>query len=198
MDLGARSAALAAKRMPLDESQFPRILSRTRTRVSLWVELIEKEVEFQPDGATEIYHCVTQAAYVGMFVRTSDGYIPIVRQYRPSVEEYTWELPAGTIDPGETPEQAARRELLEETGLECGEMLPLGSFYPDTGRIQVDAYAFYITTPFRAPHPVYEEGLTIRYVDHTELKRMIVSGDFRHCVHLAIYAAVIARGIHLD
>jgi ADP-ribose pyrophosphatase len=181
-----------------DDSPFPRILNRKRTRVSPWVQLIEKEVQFKPDAAPEVYHCITQAAYVGMFVRASGGRIPIIRQFRPSVEEYTWELPAGTVDPGETPEQAARRELLEETGLESGEMLYLGNFYPDTGRIQVDSHAFYITTLFQAARPVHEEGLTVRFVDHLELKQMIISGDFRHSVHLSIYAAVLARGIKLD
>jgi hypothetical protein len=37
----------------------------------------------------------------------------------------------------------------------------------------------------------------MRYVDHAELKRMIVAGEFRHCVHLAVYAAALARGILL-
>ena len=58
---------------------------------------------------------MTQAAYVGMLVRTAGGLMPIVRQYRPAVETYTWEFPAGTLDPAETPEQAARREVVEET-----------------------------------------------------------------------------------
>jgi len=184
--------------MALGNSPFPRILNRKRTRLSPWAELIEKEVQFKPDAAAEVYHCVTQAAYVGMFVRTAGGQIPIIRQYRPSIEEYTWELPAGTVDPGESADEAARRELLEETGLISDEMLYLGKFLPDTGRIQADAYAYYVTTPVQAPRRVAEEGLTLRYVDHLELKQMIVSGEFRHSVHLAIYAAVLARGIPLD
>lgn len=185
-------------RMALGNPPFPRILNRRRTRLSPWVELIEKDVQFKPTGPVEVYHCVTQASYVGMFVRTAGGQIPIVRQYRPSVEEYTWELPAGTVDTGETADEAARRELLEETGLVPDEMRYLGNLHPDTGRIQVDAYAYYVTTPFQAAHRVSEEGLTVRYVDHIELKQMIVSGEFRHGVHLSIYAAVLARGIPLD
>jgi len=184
--------------MPFENPLFPRILDRKRTRISRWVDLLEKEVQFTPDSASEVYHCVTQAAYVGMFVRTACGQIPIIRQYRPTVEEFTWEFPAGTVDAGESADDAARRELLEETGLAADEVLVLGKQYPDTGRIQVESYGYYVTTPFQAARRVCEEGLMLRYVNHVELKQMIVSGDFRHSVHLAIYAAVLARGIELD
>jgi ADP-ribose pyrophosphatase len=184
--------------MPSDEETYPRIVARRTTRLSPWAEVLEKQVQFAPGKDLETYHCMTQAAYVGLLVRSAEGLFPIVRQYRPAVEAYTWELPAGTLDPGETPEQAARRELLEETGLEVAELLALGEFYPDTGRLQVPCYAFYVTTVPGLAGPIVEQGLTVRYVDHAELKRMIVSGEFRHCVHVAIYAAALVRGFALD
>jgi ADP-ribose pyrophosphatase len=175
-------------------SNHPLILSRRRTRISAWLELIEKEVQFSPDRSPEIYHCITQRAYVSIFAQTGDGMIPIVRQYRPCVEEYTWEFPAGTIDDGETAEEAIRRELLEETGDTATDLVYLGNFHPDTGRVQVPSHAFYgrIVHP---ENPVTEEGIFTRYVSHAELKQMIVLGEFRHQLHVAIYGAVLARGI---
>ena len=50
---------------------------------------------------------------------TRDNKIIMVRQYRPAINEYIYELPAGIVDPGETIEEAAKRELYEETGLKC-------------------------------------------------------------------------------
>ena len=176
---------------------FPKILSRTRTRISPWVELIEKTVQLEADRPTELYHFMTQNAYVGMLVQTKNGLIPIVRQYRPCVEEFTWELPAGTVDDGETPEHAARRELFEEIGLEAEEMTYLGNFHPDTGRLQVDSHAFYGIVASTVTPPVTEDGLSVTYVNHEQLKQMIVACEFRHQLHLAIYAAVLARGILL-
>jgi len=184
--------------MPSEGDNYPRIVGRKTTRLSPWAEVVEKQVRFAPGAAPQIYHCITQAAYVSMLVRTPDGRFPIVRQYRPAVETYTWEFPAGTLDPGETPEQAARREVLEETGLAPAELLYLGDFFPDTGRVQVACHAFYVTTLSGSARPIAEEGLTLRYVDHAELKRMMVAGEFRHCVHLAVYAAALVRGISLD
>lgn len=177
---------------------FPKVLSRKRTSISPWVDLIEKVVQFGPDRTPEIYHCVTQAAYVGVFVQTADGRIPIVRQFRPCVEEYTWELPGGTVDPGDTPDQAARREVLEETGLGVSDPIYLGNFHPDTGRIQVDSHAFYARAEQAVEGFEGEKGLTVKYVTHRELKEMIVSGEFRHQIHLAIYGTLRARDIHLD
>jgi ADP-ribose pyrophosphatase len=166
--------------------------------ISRWVDLVEKAVQFTPDDEPAIYHCLTQAAYVGVFVQTADRRIPIVRQFRPCVEGYTWEFPAGTVDRGETPEESARREVLEETGLQLGELSYLGNFHPDTGRLQIESHAFYARAVGLAPNFSGESGLTVKYVTHPELKQMIVSGEFRHQLHVAIYAAALARDLQLD
>lgn len=50
---------------------------------------------------------------------TKDNKIIMVKQYRPAINDYIYELPAGIVDPGETIEEAAKRELYEETGLKC-------------------------------------------------------------------------------
>lgn len=176
---------------------FPKILQRKRIPISPWADVIEKVVQFAPDSPAETYHCITQAPYVGILALTADGRIPIVRQYRPAVEEYTWEFPAGTVDAGEIPEASARRELREEAGLESADWLYLGQFHPDTGRVQVDAHAYFAASARCAEGFAPEQGVDVRYVQHAELKRMIIAGEFRHLVHLAIYAAALVRGADL-
>lgn len=52
---------------------------------------------------------------------TEDDEIVLLKQYRPAIGDYLYELPAGIVDPGESIEEAARRELFEETGLSCKE-----------------------------------------------------------------------------
>ena len=178
-----------------ENGAFPKIISKRQNAISPWVDLVEKAVQFVPDREPELYHCLTQAAYVGVFAQTADGRIPIVRQFRPCVEDYTWEFPAGTLDPGDTPEIAARREVLEETGLQLTELTYLGNFHPDTGRLQVASHAFHARTGQPPVTFAGESGLTVRYVTHRELRQMIVACEFKHQLHLAIYAAAAARDL---
>ena len=96
--------------------KWPKIRSREVSKVSPWMSIMAREVEFARDAEPEIYHAVEQADYVSIVAVTPDGRFPLVHQYRPALEDYTWELPCGTVDPGEDAAETCRRELLEETG----------------------------------------------------------------------------------
>lgn len=125
---------------------------------------------------------------------TRDGGIPLVRQYRPAVEAYTWEFPAGTVDAGETPAQAMTRELIEETGLRADELYKIGSYYPDTGRLSQASTGFFARCSADLWPATPEEHLEIRYVTLPQLLEMVNSGDFRHQLHLALLASALVHG----
>lgn len=65
--------------------------------------------------------------------RLPGGGIVLVRQYRHPAAAWLWELPAGKIDPGETPREAFERELIEECGLGCGSVEEVCAFYTSPG-----------------------------------------------------------------
>jgi ADP-ribose pyrophosphatase len=92
---------------------WPKIKARQITRVSPWMAIIEREVEFAPDAERELYHAVVQQDYIAIVAALPDSRIPIVRQYRPALESFTWELPAGLVEPGENAAACCRRELME-------------------------------------------------------------------------------------
>src|SRR5262249_29998440 len=143
-----------------------RIVSRRVVLASPWMRIVEKAVEFEPGVTPETYHCVSQSAYVGVLAQTPEGLIPIVNQYRPSIEDYTWEFPAGTVDETEDPESAIRRELREEAGLEVEELTTLASLFPDTGRLQIESHCFYARTSSVDHAFQPEPGMRVRYVTH--------------------------------
>ena len=81
-----------------------------------------------PDGAVkETYYVLERPDAAIVFPLTTAGEVVMVRQYRPPLERVELGLPAGLVEPGEKPEAAARRELVEETGYAGGEWEPLGA-----------------------------------------------------------------------
>jgi ADP-ribose pyrophosphatase len=164
--------------------EWPKIRSRKVTKVSPWMEVIAREVEFTPGAPAEIYHAVGQSDYLAVVARTPDGRIPIVRQYRPAIEAFSWELPAGLVDPGEQPIESARRELMEETGYPARTIHPLGTAAACTGRLSNRIHSFFVETGERAATFEPEPGLSATLVTPTELLRMIEAGEFVQQLHL--------------
>lgn len=162
--------------------KWPKIRSREITRVSPWMSILAREVEFARDADPQVYHAVDQADYVSIVAVTPEGRFPLVRQYRPALEDHTWELPCGTVDPGEDAAETCRRELLEETGFATQSIRRLGNGSPCTGRLNNRIHAFYVATGEQVGEP--EPGITTRLVTARELARMIRAGEFVSQLHI--------------
>lgn len=110
------------------------------------------------------YEIVEHAHAVAILVER-DGKVLFVRQYRPAIGEATLEIPAGLIDPGEAPEEAAKRELAEEAGL-TGDLEYLAGFYLSPGFCDEKLYVFRaknLQAAYAAPDA--DEDLTIEWHD---------------------------------
>lgn len=75
-----------------------------------------------PDGRPAVRDVVRHPGAVAVVALTQDQRVVLVRQYRTALDRVTVEIPAGKLDPGEDPLEAARRELLEETGVTAGKI----------------------------------------------------------------------------
>jgi len=84
-----------------------------------WFEIRTVDPGQEPSGTTEPYYCLVRPNGVLAFVLDREGAVVLVEQYRPPLGRATLEMPAGSVDKGETPEAAVVREVLEETGLVC-------------------------------------------------------------------------------
>jgi 8-oxo-dGTP pyrophosphatase MutT (NUDIX family) len=164
--------------------KWPRIRSRRLTRISPWMSIIAREVEFSHSATPQTFHAVEQADYVSIVALTGGGKIPIVRQYRPAIEGYSWELPAGMVDPGESPADCCRRELLEETGFVARGIRPLGDTSPCTGRLSNRIHSFFVEAGERSADFQPEPGLTVKLASPAEVARLIMRGDFVSQLHI--------------
>ena len=94
---------------------------------------VRRERHTLPDGRRVSLDAVRVPAVAYILPLLDDGRVVLIRQYRPIVGAEIWELPAGTIEAGESPEACARRELVEEAGYEAGRLEPLGEALADPG-----------------------------------------------------------------
>jgi ADP-ribose pyrophosphatase len=118
------------------------------------------------------------------------GRILLVRQYRLAASREMWELPAGRIDEGETPLQAARRELIEETGLRAKKWKKLVEFYPSPGFLS-EKMNVYLASGLRMgdSKPMDDERIECHWFTVAELDRLIRAGKILDGKTLIGYAA---------
>jgi len=98
---------------------------------SPWFNLRQDLVSL-PSGERIDYSLVEHPGYVVVVPLLDDGRVILEHVYRYTVQDTVLECPSGGLD-DDTPEQAARRELEEETGWVCGSLTPLGCFYGSNG-----------------------------------------------------------------
>jgi ADP-ribose pyrophosphatase len=110
---------------------------------------------------------------------TDGGELVLTRQYRHPLGRVLIDLPAGRMSPGEEPSQAARRELVEETGYLVGHIQPLGRYSPFPGSLKVTAHLFFACDLRPGPQrldPGEELEVILRPVD--AVVEGILSGEY--------------------
>lgn len=98
----------------------------------------------------------------------------LVRQYRLPAASFLWEIPAGKVDPGETAAQAAKRELIEETGYRAKKWKKLAEFYPSPGYVE-EKMTVYLATGLTAgeAQPMEDERIEKKWFSKKEVTGLI-------------------------
>lgn len=129
------------------------------------------------DGRTTTREIVEHSNCVAVIAVDVTGNILLVKQYRKSVEKELLEIPAGGIDPGESPAEAVEREMREETGLQPKNIERLGGFYSSPGFCTEYLHLFLARD--MVPNPLVAEdteGIKLVYVPPEQIPTLITSG----------------------
>jgi 8-oxo-dGDP phosphatase len=163
---------------------------------SPWISLDLVDVEM-PDGQRYEQHVVRMARPVaGVVVVNESDHVLLMWRHRHITGAWGWEIPTGRVDEGESPEQAAAREVEEETGWRPGPLRLIVPSQPSNGSIDTVHYLFSADSAVRVGPPA----------DITESERIewVPLGDIRNRIHkgeivsgptlIAVLYALAARG----
>jgi ADP-ribose pyrophosphatase len=112
-------------------------------------------------------------------VAVVDGSIILIKQFRISIEKYIIEIPAGRLEPGEKPDESARRELMEEVGCEANNLQLISEYYSGVGFSTERMYIF-LATDVKKKHatPEVDEDIEMIQIPLAEVKKMLDNGEF--------------------
>lgn len=141
-----------------------------------------------PNGVEVPDFYITEAPdWVNVIAITTEGKFIIEEQYRHGIQKVCFELCAGMVDEGETPLEAAKRELLEETGYSGGNWTAFGMSVPNASGSTTKCYHFLATdvVPCNDPKLEQTEDIKIHILIAQEVKKLMLGGHIAEAVMLA-------------
>lgn len=143
------------------------------------LDVFSDKVEL-PDGTiADKFYSLHYSPVVCIVAETTDGKLVMERQYRHAVRDMLTEIPAGIVEQGEDPLEAARRELKEETGFSGGVWTPLTADYAQGGVQDNKMYGFLArgVEPTGKRHLDRTEDISVYLIDRREVLGMLVNGE---------------------
>jgi ADP-ribose diphosphatase len=141
---------------------------------------IDRDQVRMPNGREVTVDIVRHARSVVLLPIPEAGHIILIRQYRYPVRRWLWELPAGSVDPGEEPEAAAARECHEEIGQVPDTIVRLGAFLPTPGYCTEEMIFFRLSglsTPNEPAEVDEDEDIEPRTFTLAEARTMVRRGE---------------------
>lgn len=135
------------------------------------------------------FYVIESVDWVNVIPITHQGDVVMVRQFRHGTEEFSLEVPGGMVDPGEEPLHSARRELLEETGYTCDELVPIGSVAPNPALFNNRCHSYVALGARRVGEQQLGGGedIGVEIIPHDEVPRYIADGRINHALVIVAF-----------
>ena len=162
------------------------------------LRLQEDRYRFEPTGAESCFVVCDSADWALIIPTTPEGQVILIRQFRHGVRDVVLEVPGGVLDVGESPEEAARRELREETGYEPGRTRYVGQMLPNPAINNARLHVVVAEDCRWAGTPQLDafEQIEVVLRPRQEVPAMIRSGEINHALVIAAFALLesVPRG----
>lgn len=159
------------------------------------VDVLHSRRASQPQkrGATHDFFAINSPDFVNVVALTERGECVLVEQWRHGAQAVTLEIPGGLVDAGESPETAARRELLEETGFSASQWLQVGQCLPNAAIQTNRCTTFLALGATRVADPSFDdtEHCVLHLTPWPEVVSMVRDGRIDHA--LVVAAVLYAR-----
>lgn len=153
-----------------------------------------------PDGTLiDDYYVLEYPNWVNAVALTEDNQVILIKQYRHAAETVITEIPGGCIDLGEAPEEAIKRELLEETGYAFENIEYLAALYANPSTSANKTFTFLATggKKIQEQHLDGREEILVELVSIEKLKELLLANEIQQALHVSgIYFALIKLGIY--
>jgi hypothetical protein len=159
-------------------------------KTSFSTPFFEIEEAINPNNLNEHpYYRMTGCDSVICCVMTLDGKFVMIEQFRPNIEEYSLEFPAGGIKINENPITAAKREFAEETSM-LSDFIFLGDFKLMMNRTNIKEHIFFGMNPKKDIPQNHEEGIEVKLIDRNKLIDLSVNGQYKQLAGLGVIQLV--------
>jgi ADP-ribose pyrophosphatase len=156
------------------------VINHTSTLYQGQIFRLEKENVTLGNGVTTDLDVIRHPGAAAMVPITDDRQVVMLRQYRHAVRQNLWEIPAGTLEPGEDPETCAHREIEEETGYQAARLVRLGKIVPVPGYSD-EAITLFLCTglTLKAQNLDADEQITVQNIALEKALEMVTSGEIQ-------------------
>lgn len=155
--------------------------------LGVWLNVRQETVELPSGKQIPTWFVLEFPNWINVIAITKDGQFVMEDQYRHALGETRFELVAGVIDPGETPLEAAKRELLEETGFGGGEWQLFMTLSPNPTNHNNLSYTFLATGVEKVTdqHQEATEDIHVDIFTRDEVEELLAKGEIIQALHAA-------------
>ena len=135
------------------------------------------------------FYVMETSPWVNVIPITHDNRVVLIRQYRHGIRQITLEIPGGVVEPTDTPEEAAIRELQEETGYRPGEIVSLGWSYPNPAIHNNRCYTYLAKNVMPAGIQKQDacEDIEVVFYPASDIEELIRCGEISHALIIAAF-----------